>query len=57
LTKKDVPFQWMGECRLALDQLIEQVTSDPMLCHPDPNQQYELFVDASTFALGAVLAQ
>jgi hypothetical protein len=42
LTKKDVPFQWTTECRQALDQLIEQVTSEPVLCHPDPNRQYEL---------------
>jgi hypothetical protein len=57
LTKKDVPFLWTEECRKALDQLIDQVTSDPVLRHPNPNQQYELYVDASTYALGAVLAQ
>src|ERR1700730_13170266 len=57
LTKKDVPFLWTQECRSALDQLITQVTKDPVLYHPDPAKQYELFVDASTFALGAVLAQ
>jgi hypothetical protein len=28
-----------------------------VLWHPNPDKQYELFVDASTFALGAVLAQ
>src|ERR1700730_10942573 len=57
LTKKGVPFQWTQECHDALDQLIGQVTKDPVLYHPDPAKQYELFVDASTFALGAVLAQ
>jgi len=57
LTKKGVPFQWTQECRQALDQLIGQVTNDPVLCHPDPRTPFELFVDASTFALGAVLAQ
>jgi hypothetical protein len=57
LTKKGTPFQWTEECEEALNTLIKQVTSDPVLWHPDPQKQYELFVDASTFALGAVLAQ
>jgi hypothetical protein len=57
LTKKGVPFQWTEECKDALETLIQQVTSNPVLWHPNPDKQYELFVDASTFALGAVLAQ
>jgi hypothetical protein len=57
LTKKDKPFQWTKGCRDALDKLIGQVTHSPVLFHLDPHSQYELYVDASTFTLGAVLAQ
>ena len=57
LTKKDTPFKWTPECRKALDTLIERVTSDPVLWHPDPNAPFELQVDASDFALGSILFQ
>ena len=57
LTKQGVKFQWTQEHRDALNQLIQQVTSEPALHHPDPNKQFELYVDASTYALGGVLAQ
>ena len=57
LTKKDVPFEWTPECRKALEQLIEWVTSDPILWHPDPSAPFELEVDASDFALGSILFQ
>ena len=33
------------------------VMSEPILTHPDPTKQYMLEVDASGFALGAVLSQ
>ena len=57
LTKKDIPFNWTPECRKALDMLIERVTSDPVLWHPDPNAPFELQVDVSDFALGSILFQ
>ena len=57
LTKKDVPFNWTLECRKALDTLIERVTLDPVLWHPDPSAPFELQVDASDFALGSILFQ
>ena len=42
---------------MALDQLIQRVTTAPVLGCPDPKKQYFLEVDASAFALGAVLFQ
>jgi hypothetical protein len=57
LTKKDVMFEWTQECKDALDKLIAAVTCGPMLWHPDPTRQYELYTDASSFAVGAVLLQ
>ena len=53
----NTPFEWTPECRKALNMLIEQVTSDPVLWHPDPNAPFELQVDTSDFALGSILFQ
>src|SRR6201990_193298 len=57
LTKKDAPFLWTEECREALDKLIKAVTSEAVLYQPDFTKQFELEVDASLFAVGAVLFQ
>ena len=57
LTKKDTPFEWTQECTDALEQLIQAVTSEPVLYQPDFAKQFELKVDASLFAIGAVLFQ
>ena len=40
-----------------LNKLKERVTSEPVLAHPELDKQFELEVDASGFALGAVLLQ
>ena len=57
LTKKDKPFVWTQECTDALEQLIQAVTSEPILYQPDWSKQFKLEVDASLFAIGAVLFQ
>ena len=57
LLKKDTPFEWTPECRASLDTLINIVTSSPILVAPNQEQQFELEVDASQFAIGAILWQ
>src|SRR6266851_10037972 len=57
LTKKGVPFCWEQRHTEALDTLIRKVTTAPVLRCPNPKKQYFLEVDASAFALGAVLFQ
>jgi RNase H-like domain found in reverse transcriptase len=57
LLKNNTPFIWTEQCKKALDTLIDIVTMSPILCAPDPNQQFELEVDASQYALGAILWQ
>ena len=57
LTKKDVPFNWTKECTNTLEQLIQAVTSELVLYQPDFTKQFELEVDTSLFAIGAVLFQ
>ena len=57
LTKKDMTFKWTEECTAALDELIRAVTSELVLYQPDFTKQFELEIDASLFAVGAVLFQ
>ena len=57
LTKKAVPFIWEERHTKALEQLIQKVITAPILACLDPEHQFFLKVDASSFALGAVLFQ
>ena len=57
LTRKDVPWSWGTPQQQAFTNLKRRVTSEPILTHPDPTKQYVLEVDASGYALGAVLSQ
>jgi RNase H-like domain found in reverse transcriptase len=40
-----------------VDKLITIVTSDPVLCRPNYNKPFVLEVDASRYAIGAILQQ
>ena len=57
LTKKGRCFEWTDECEQSLDTLIARVCEDPELLAADRNKPFELEVDASQYALGAVLFQ
>jgi hypothetical protein len=57
LTKKTKPFESTDECREALETLIQMVTSAPVLAFPDLERPFELEVDTSAFAVGAILFQ
>ena len=57
LTKKDIPWEWTDQHQLAFDTLQSRVTSEPILVQPQLHNQFELEVDASGYALGAVLMQ
>jgi hypothetical protein len=57
LTKKGVPFMWKDKHTSALNELIQRVTTALVLACLNPKQQFSLEVDASSFALGAVLFQ
>ncbi len=57
LLKKNELFLWTPACTNALDRVINILTSEPVLTHPDPKRQFELEVDASNFATGAILFQ
>jgi hypothetical protein len=57
LLKKEHPFKWTEECTKALGTLIDIVTSDLVLYRPDLDKQFVLEVDASQYAIGAILYQ
>jgi hypothetical protein len=57
LLKKDAQFLWTSLHTRAVEQLIHKVTCRPVLIHPDPTKPFELEVDASDYATGAILFQ
>lgn len=57
LLKKDTPWTWEGPQIQAFSTLQDLVSSPPCLLMPDLNKPFVLHVDASNFALGAVLQQ
>lgn len=57
LTKKNVRYEWSEECQQAFDTLRLALTEEPILQYPNLEKPFSLFVDASGYALGAVLCQ
>ena len=57
LLRKDVRFVWNPECQIAFDYLKDQLIHSPILQYPDVHREFILDVDASKFAIGAVLSQ
>lgn len=58
LTKMDVKWRWRDEEEgKAFEELKKALVSAPVLVTPDPTLPYEVYTDASKFAVGAVLLQ
>ncbi len=57
LTRKDQEWWWGPEEQNAFDALKKRVTMEPVLAHAKLDNQFELEVDASGYAVGAVLLQ
>jgi hypothetical protein len=57
LTRKDITWDWTPKCQDAFETLRQRITSEPVLIQPDLTKPFELEVDTSGFALGAVLTQ
>lgn len=57
LTRKDVKYEWTPDCQSAFDKLKYALISPPVLIYPDFTKRFILYTDASTVAMGAVLAQ
>ena len=54
---QDVEADWDDRCTRAFDRLKMALTSSPVLRLANPDAPYQLFVDASLVAVGAVLMQ
>jgi RNase H-like domain found in reverse transcriptase/Reverse transcriptase (RNA-dependent DNA polymerase) len=57
LLKKEQSFKWTDECTRAVDKLITIITNNPVLYHPNYDKPFVLEVDASQYAIGAILQQ
>ena len=54
--KKDVVFVWSQECQGSFDTLKAKRASAPIFVFPDRTKEFHVHVDASSIALGVVLA-
>jgi hypothetical protein len=56
LLKKDSKFQWTEEFQQNFDTLKQKMVTAPILVFPDWSKEFNVHVDASSIALGVVLA-
>ena len=57
LLKKSAKWDWSKEAQIAFEQLRERICAEPVLIQPDQRKPFEVEVDASNYAVGAVLMQ
>lgn len=57
LKRKGAKFLWTPQCQASFDALKDQLTSPPVLGHPNFNLPFMVYTDASEVGLGAVLVQ
>ena len=57
LSEKSRAFHWTRECRVALTELKNRLTSAPILAFPDFSKPFILDTDACDSGIGAVLSQ
>ena len=58
LTKQtDTPGVWIEECTKAFNKLKKWLSQAPILISPDWTKDFDVYVDASNFAIGSVLSQ
>lgn len=56
LLQRDTEFKWTKECNISFNKVKEEITSEKVLAHYNPEQELILATDASPFGLGAVLS-
>ena len=57
LLKRDVKYEWNEECQKSLDVLKEKMVTASILVFPYWKKIFHVHVDASSIALGIILAQ
>ena len=56
LLRKDVHWQWGGDCEVAFSRIKEMLCNAPLLMHFDPSRPIVVHCDASPYGLGVVLS-
>ena len=57
LTKKNAKFEWTATHQKAFQSLKDQILRPPILVHPNYDQSFCLWTDASSTGIGGVLTQ
>ena len=57
LLKKGAPFEWKQEQEDAFQELKQAVQKEPVLLQPDQKKPFKVEIDASNYAIGAILMQ
>jgi hypothetical protein len=57
ILKKDHQFQWLEECQQSFNTLKKKMITVPILVFPNWSKEFDVHVNASSIALGAVLSQ
>ena len=57
LLKKDKKFEWTNNCQKAFNELKKRFTEEPVLMMPDQVKPFQIKMDTSKYATGAVLTQ
>ena len=56
-THKNCKFEWSDSQEQAFVHLNEQLMSDKIMAHPQPDKPYLLYTNACDYAVGAILCQ
>ncbi len=51
------PVVWLEEHKVALEKLVDAITSQPILAYPDYDEEFFIHTDASGLGLGCILYQ
>jgi len=57
MIKKGTKFQWTKTAELALDRIINIMTHDPTVAQLNPHKPFEVEINTSNYATGAILIQ
>ena len=56
MLKKDAKFEWIDECQGCLNTLKKKMVTSPILFFLDWTKRFHIHIDASSIALGVILA-
>ena len=57
MTRKNAKFEWTPDANEAWCKIKAELVKMPILAHPDTSREYTLITDASSYAIGGILAQ